>query len=113
MFEFIDSKIVVASVFAMIAIALLEAVSDKKKKESVFNIKWIYLLLLFLPLVEAYSSYDSGLEMKEKFLDGATLKCHIEEFTYLVSKEEKWKIKSSYFTKESLLISADRCEEME
>jgi len=39
------------------------------------------------------------------------IKCYIEDFDYMVSKEEGWSIRANYFTKDSLLIRGDKCKE--
>jgi hypothetical protein len=44
---------------------------------------------------------------------GGVLKCEVGEYNYLVNKEEQRSLKDNFFTKESLLIRADYCQEFE
>ena len=43
---------------------------------------------------------------------GKSLKCRDNNSLYLVSKKNAWLVDDIYFTKDSLLIRADRCDKV-
>lgn len=118
MLEFISIETLKAVVVLMLAVALFYGAlySGKRAKEKKRSLKTFYLILftLFvtLPLVDAYNTQINVKSKLQSFARGSTLICKgNDEKNYSVSKKEQWSIKSFCFSKESLLIRADRCEE--
>jgi len=110
-------EIITALLFLIITLWLVRGSNSGKMKGSSSThtmkekFKWSILAIFALPLLEAYSSMGTAKENISEFKEDGTLKCHIESFNYVVSKEDKWRVKGYYFTKDSLLVRADSCDE--
>ena len=117
MFEFLDHEIIVATIMLFFSFFVLDASWHAKKKGSQRKVKrvkgigWAYIVIMASPFIGSYILMLDAQESIRRFKSNVTLKCMSEEVPYLVSKEEKWKVKGVYFTKESLLLRADKCEE--
>ena len=82
---------------------------DKPEKLSFFD----FFPLLFVFVSATYLSIDAKSSIRENmksFNRGDTLNCATIGTRYLVSKSKGWKINKDSFTKDSLLIRADRCK---
>ena len=101
---------VVATLFLLITYAILDFPKNKNRKS---GIRWVYIFIISIPIVVAFFTQIEADENMAHFKRGGVLKCKTGEYRYLVSKEEQWQLKESYFTKESLLIRADYCQEFE
>jgi len=116
MFEFMDHKLIVATVLLLFTYGILDFSKTDLKKNSKPKVKkrkslrLIYIVIIAIPFVSSYLSMQDAKESISKFNHNSTFKCHIDEFDYIVSKDEKWSVRGHYFTKDSLLIRGDRCE---
>ncbi|MDF1879048.1 hypothetical protein JHD46_05265 [Sulfurimonas sp. SAG-AH-194-C20] len=115
MFEFMDQKLIIATVMFLFVYGLLDLANQGGKKDSSKNKKHslglMYLVIIAMPFISASCSMQDAKESISKFKHDVTLKCFIDEFDYVVSKEEGWSLRANYFTKDSLLIRCDKCEE--
>ena len=116
MFEFLDHELIVATVMLLLSFFILDASWHAKTKDSQHEVKrvkgigWAYIVIIASPFIGSYILMLDAQESIARFKSNTTLKCMSEKVPYLVSKEEQWSIKGVYFTKESLLLRADKCE---
>jgi len=117
MFEFLDTKLITATVLLLFAYGLLDMALSKEKdsrgRPRKKSSKWLYLAIMSIPIFVSYFSMQDAQESIAKFKNNSTLRCSIDKLEYIVSKKEQWHLKEYYFTKDSLLIRADMCEEFE
>ena len=113
MFGFFDTKLLISVLMLIALIFLLGDYNPKNKGKRNTKSKIIIPLLLMIPVLDAYISYVTAIETIGNFKHGVTLQCKQFHTKYLVSKEEKWRVKGVYFTKDSLLVRADNCEEFD
>ncbi len=115
MFEFIDIRIIAATILLLISYILLLASNSTDKKQKGFrilNISKIFLMLIpMIPVVSAVYQHSDAKENIKQFNEGKALECHIGENTYLVTSSTGWEVTKYSFLKDSLLIRSDKCKE--
>jgi len=117
MIEYLDGGLVTAGVFLLLVIFITSPnTRHKSKKEGKRHGMRMYAKIMIasyaaLLLYQPYSVMQDIKSNSASFKKGLTLKCITESASYLVSKESGWKIYGDSFTKDSLLIRGDRCEE--
>ena len=85
--------------------------TDGKKRSTMFLTKVLLLFCVVAPLYQSYSAKSDIESSSASFKKGAVLKCSIASASYLVSHKSGWKIYGDSFTKDSLLIRGDKCED--
>jgi len=104
MFEFIDIQMITASALALF---LLSVMKLKYKKIILLGVALLYLLIIGVSVMDSYQTLEENIK---SFKRGAVLKCSSKVQEYQVSLDNGWRVKKHYFTKESLLVSATKCE---
>ena len=107
---YFDGDIITATLLLLFSYAMFDLPKNKNRKS---GIRWVYIFIISIPIVTAFFTQIKADENMAYFKRGGVLKCEIGEYNYLVSKEEQWSLKDNFFTKESLLIRADYCQEFE
>ena len=123
MLEFISVDTVKGLVILFLTILMLMfsimsgSKSDKYEKSAsrgekiIFNI--FVLGLVLMPFVEAYNLQQDVTLNQQHFKSNSSFICKAKDNNdYKVSKKNLWSIDDIYFTKDSLLIRADKCEEI-
>lgn len=116
MLDFFSGESLKAVILLLIAASLLYASISShtrgKKRERLKRYFLLFaLLLLTLPFIEAYIAQSDVKSNQTSFTNGASFICkESKDKSYSVSKKELWSIKEIYFSKDSLLIRADRCK---
>ena len=113
MFGFFNTGLLLAVLMVIAVTFLLGDYNPKNKGKRNAKSKIIIPILLMIPFLAAYISHSTAIETIGKFKRGITFQCKQFDMNYLVSKEEKWRVEGVYFTKDSLLIRADNCEEFD
>jgi len=121
MIEFISIETIKAVVVLMFSATLLfagvySAKRGKKEEGYTFNIKLsfaiVILICISLPFIEADNSQTTARNNLISFNNAKQLMCEGKDSnTYSVSRKNGWSREKNYFTKDSLLIRADQCEE--
>jgi len=101
---------VVSTLFLLLTYAMFDLPKNENRKS---GIRWVYIFIISIPIVTAFFTQIEADENMAHFKRGGVLKCKTGEYRYLVSKEEQWHLKESYFAKESLLIRTDMCDKFE
>lgn len=85
--------------------------STSKDGKTVFSI--FVLGLIITPFIEAYNLQQDAILNQQHFKSNSSFICHAKDNNdYKVSKKSLWSIDDIYFIKDSLLIRADKCEEI-
>jgi len=105
-----DWNMVVATLFLLLTYAMFDLPKNKNRKS---GIRWVYIFIISIPIITAFFTQIEADENMAHFKRGGVLKCKTGENYYLISKDEQWNLKDNFFTKESLLIRADMCDEFE
>ncbi len=124
MIEFIDSELIKALfLLSLILVFLVPSLSTQKKKskqlqsskKSSAKYYWFAYVLFITALIffQADSSMMQAKENIKLFRGVKVLRCTNDSSKYRVSKQDGWEVDGFYFIKDSLMIRADRCEEME
>ncbi len=116
MLDFFSAETLKAVIVLLIAASLLYVATSsnvrgttKKRKKRYFLL--FALLALTLPFIESYIAQSDAKSNQTSFTNGASIICkESKDKSYSVSKKELWSIKEIYFSKDSLLIRADRCK---
>ncbi len=122
MMEFFPLDIVKASILGILVTGIMYASflpKDKRNKERVppsagVKLFSIFLVLFFisLPFIEAYINQTTAKKNLIHFSNGESFICEGGDFNkYSVSSKNGWSRDKNYFTKDSLMIRADKCEE--
>ena len=116
MFEYINPGfILIGSIllfleFIMLGAESLEAKKEKRKlKISTFP-KLTFLVVIGIIIVPAYFTKNSIESNIQSFNEDVTLECSTLTTSYLVSKRTGWRLHKDNFTKDGLLIRADKCK---
>jgi len=81
-------------------------------------VKYLALMIAILYFLHSYEKYSETKENKEFFKNEKLLKCfsggglYSEANKYRVSKKNGWSLEGDYFTKDSLMIRANKCERL-
>ena len=120
MMEFLEFGLVKASIIGIMATGLAYAsVFSKGKRDKVpdttvgVKLFCLFLVLVFisLPFIDADNSQTTAKENLMRFTNGKSLMCEGEDSNkYRVSSKKGWSRDKNYFTKDSLMIRADKCE---
>jgi len=120
MMEFFSLDILKASIIGIMATGLVYAsVLSKGKRDKMPDITvgvklfFLFTALAFisLPFIDADNSQTTAKENLMRFTNGKSLMCEGEDSNkYSVSSKNGWSRDKNYFTKDPLLIRADRCE---
>jgi len=121
MMEFFSFDLVKASIIGIMATGLVYASvvsKGKGEKESGTTIGaklfFLFAALFFisLPFIDADNSQSTAKNNLIHFTNSGSFICEGEDSNkYSVSSKDGWRRDKNYFTKDSLLIRADRCEE--
>jgi len=121
MMEFFSFDLVKASIIGILTAGLAYAsVLSKGKRDKELNttagVKLFFisvvLFFLSLPFIAADSYQTTANNNLMHFSNGGSFICEGEDSNkYSVSSKNGWSRNKNYFTKDSLLIRADRCEE--
>lgn len=85
-------------------------------KEKSFGIYFLFIFLFSLIILDANSQYNTAKSNIKEFKKGYTLKCYSggglysSANTYRVELDDGWKANKDYFTKESFMVRANKCE---
>jgi len=119
MLEFFSVETLKAVTILVISIALLYGAISSKQRDKRKNgeIKAFFLLLvltaLSVPFIQVYIAQSNAKSNLTHFNEGISLICkEHNDKKYSVSKKERWSIKGIYFSKESILFRADKCDEL-
>jgi len=95
-------------VFTFLIFVGIIAMDNKKKNyDSQLIIFVIVLMNLYIP----YSAQQNALENINRFNQGQTLICNVNNLKYKVLLLDEWYIEDEYyFNKDSILLRADMCE---
>jgi hypothetical protein len=104
MFEFIEVHDVAVSLFALFLIFVIKAS---------FELKWLILMIVSLLFGIALNAQYNAKNNIAHYRKGKSLKCTINGFHYLVNKKDGWSVNKNSFLKDSLLIRADKCNEID
>jgi hypothetical protein len=107
MFEYLDKEIIVASILLIISIGLLKGIGKNRIN---WYLRILFLFAISLPFIQIYDLDTTASENIQSLEEGSTLKCIMRDNSYRISTKDGWKINKNYFTKDSLLIRADKCE---
>ncbi len=86
-------------------------------KTNDFGFSFVILVMIGFILLDANSEFETAKSNEKEFKKGATLKCYSGaglysgSTTYRVSKKKGWELDKKYFVKDSISISANKCEE--
>lgn len=111
MFEYVDLEIVKAVIFLIATLYLLLA-STRGKSSVAKYYHAAALLAISSIFIIAYMSEQDNIHNMKVFNQGARLECNTNNNLYSVSKQNVWEIERNYFVKESLMVRADKCEEL-
>jgi len=81
-------------------------------------VKYLVLMIAIFYFLHSYEKYSETKENKEFFKNEKLLKCfsggglYNESNRYRVSKKNGWSLEGDYFTKDSLMIRANKCERL-
>jgi len=81
-------------------------------------VKYLVLMIAIFYFLHSYEKYSETKENKEFFKNEKLLKCfsggglYSESNKYRVSKKNGWSLEGDYFTKDSLMIRANKCERL-
>ena len=113
MFEYINPGfILIGAIFLFFFLLTLGLKRGKDKPEKLTFFDYFPLLFVFVSAtylsMDAKSSIDENIK---QFNRGDTLNCATLSTRYLVSKSKGWEVHRDSFTKDSLLIRADKCKD--
>lgn len=118
MFEYINPGAVILSgiiLFLYIGIYILslekKQTKQKGRKSNKFPL-FIIVMVLAAPLLLSSYTKSNILENLKVFNYAKSLKCSNFSNSYIVSKESGWEISEDSFLKDSLLIRADKCDQI-
>ncbi|MFK5937983.1 MAG: hypothetical protein QM497_06240 [Sulfurimonas sp.] len=121
MMEFFSFDLVKASIIGVMAtgLAYVSVLSKGKRDKELDTTVGVKLFFLFvalvfisLPFIAADSYQTTAKENLMRFSNGAELICEGSDSNkYSVSSKNGWSRDKNYFTKDSLMIRADNCEE--
>jgi len=121
MMEFFPLDILKASILGILATGVMYASvlpKDERDKEQApstgVKLFFIFLVLFFilLPFIEADIDQTTAKNNLKRFSNGGSFICTGSDSSkYSVSSKNGWSRDKNYFTKNSLMIRADRCEE--
>lgn len=121
MMEFFPLDILKASILGILTTGVMYASvlpkdeGDKEQTPSAgVKLFFIFLVLFFiaLPFVEADIDQTTAKNNLKRFSNGGSFICTGSDSNkYSVSSKNGWSRDKNYFTKDSLMIRADRCEE--
>ena len=121
MMEFLEFGLVKASIIGIMATGLVYAsVLSKGKRDKVTDttvgvkLFFLFVALFFisLPFIDADNSQTTAKNNLMRFTNGASLICEGKDSNkYSVSSKNGWSRDKNYFTKDSFMIRADKCEE--
>ncbi len=119
MFEYINPGFYILSGI-LLAMALILIGFNRKKNKLTYPKKRfpalsiiILLIAIVTPLLLSYNTKSAIAENLDTFKQNQLLICNTLTNNYLVSKAKNWKIFEDSFTKESLLIRADKCQNVD
>ncbi len=111
MFEYMNN----GALFVLSVVFIIPLFFEKTRDPFVTTLGVICIALLFM---DAHDSYSTAQENKTYFKRGTALKClsggglYSEANRYRVSKKNGWSLEGDYFTKDSLMIRANKCERL-
>jgi len=121
MMEFFPLDILKASILGILATGVMYASvlpKDKRNKERApstgVKLFFLFVVLFFiaLPFIEADIDQSTAKENLMRFSNGGSFICQGSDSNkYSVSSKNGWSRDKNYFTKDSLMIRADKCEE--
>ena len=101
---------------AVILMALILGKAYSKGKNTPKAIIFPILIILFAvgsALHDGYSAKEEILNNIKTYKEGKELKCYTLGETYLISNQSGWSIRKDSFLKDTLLIRADRCDNLQ
>jgi hypothetical protein len=115
MFEHIETKVVVLSIFCVVlllfAVMLVLGKSMHEKKPTKVHY-FLFVLMIpaaIMPFMDSYYTTKYINNNTKMFNDGVTMKCYGGFTPYLVSKENGWTISGESFTKDDFIADRTRC----
>ena len=109
MFEFINYGIVIISVMVILIFSMMFYANKKSNLNNSFSV----FIIVSLVVVNIYMPYNSKVYAQNNiaaFENAKDLKCINENYSYLVSKKNSWKIDDNYFKKNGFIFRVDMCE---
>ena len=125
MTEFIDIEIIKAVIILFFASGLLilsfridfhakerQSATKKRSYEKYYWLAYI-ALLASIPFFKANSAKKDAEANIKSFKSAKVLRCSTQSNQYRVSKKDGWQRDKYFFIKDSLMIRADKCKEMQ
>ena len=114
MINFFDKESIIGAVMFIVLIFFIVSSiyitpKGEPSKTPPAYIKYIYLVILSLPIFVALYNKNIALENMKLINMGKSLKCRDNQSLYLVAQNNGWRVDGIYFIKDSLLIRADKC----
>ena len=116
MFEYINPGFILIGFillffdFIILALESSEAKKENRKlKVSTFQ-KFTFLVVIGIIIVPAYFTKSSIKSNIQSFNEDITLECSTLTTSYLVSQRTGWRLYKDKFTRDGILIRADKCK---
>jgi len=109
MFEYLKSELFISILIVMLLDFLF---SDEP-----FSFIWMYMFLILLLFMDAYSDYSDAKSNINSFKKGNALVCfsgggmYSSASKYKVSQDEGWELEDKRFVKDSFIVDVSRCKE--
>lgn len=115
MFDHIETKLVIASLFCigLLLLAVMLALGKSMHKNKPTKAHYILFALMIpaaiIPFMDSYYTTKYINDNTKLFNEGVTIKCYGGFTPYLVSKENGWSIHAESFVKEEFIADMTRC----
>jgi len=115
MFEHIETKFVVLSIFCVVLllfavmITVGKSIHEKKPTKAHYVLFMLMIPAIIMPFMDSYYTTKDINENTKMFNEGITMKCYGGFTPYLVSKDKGWTISGESFIKEDFIADMTRC----
>jgi len=115
MFENIETKTVIMSIFLIVLLlfavmlALGKSMHEKKPTKAHYILFVLMIPAAIMPFIDSYYTTKYINDNTKLFNDGVTMKCYGGFTPYLVSRDNGWTLSGESFVKEDFIADMTRC----